>query len=221
MKAISLDAAGTLFDLAEPVGAVYARFGLQAGFTLDPQDVEDRFRSAFGKLPAPDYTLHSDGHTCERAWWRELVLQATRIPAGEAFERFFNQLFNHYEQAQAWRLYDDTLPFLKETSAQYPLAVVSNFDDRLHPVLAGLGLSPFFQVVVSSSQAKSSKPAPKIFQTALHQLALPPSEVLHIGDSLTADYNGARESGMQAFHLQRGKGETLYSALTRSLSSDR
>lgn len=214
MKAISLDAAGTLFDLAEPVGEVYARFALQEGLQLDPQKTEKRFRRAFQKLPSPDYALTQEGHTSERAWWHELVLQATEIPAGQAFERFFKQLFDYYERPEAWHLFDDTLPFLTEAGSRYPLVVVSNFDARLHPILEGLGLSPFLKTVISSSDACSRKPDSKIFRIALKNLALPPSEVLHIGDSLTADYQGAQKSGMQAFHLQREKGQTLFSAFT-------
>ena len=213
MKAISLDAAGTLFDLAEPVGQVYARFAHQEGFSLSPETVEKNFRAAFKTTPAPSYQSRIDGHTAERAWWRTLVLQATEIPPSEPFERLFEQLFTHYEQPSAWRLYPDTLPFLREASAQYRLAVVSNFDDRLHAILDGLELTPFFETAISSSQAQSQKPDSRIFEVALEKLALPPEEVLHIGDSRQADYEGALSAGLQAFHLQRSQGQTLPDAL--------
>ncbi|MGJ8726525.1 MAG: HAD-IA family hydrolase [Roseibacillus sp.] len=209
MKAISLDAAGTLFDLSEPVGEVYTRFAHQEGFALLPAEVEKRFRAAFKASPAPSYDGDSDGHTAERSWWRALVLQATEIPPSEAFERLFHQLFAHYEKPSAWQLYPDTLPFLEKASAKYRLAVVSNFDDRLHPILDGLGLSPFFEIAISSSLAQSQKPDSRIFERLLKELALPPEEVLHIGDSLKADYEGALQVGMKAFHLQRAKGQLL------------
>ena len=215
MKAIFLDAAGTLFDLAEPVGEVYARFAYREGFILKPEVVEKRFRAAFKASPAPCYLPQADGHTAERSWWRALVLEATQIPDSESFALLFDQLFAHYEQPSAWQLYPDTLPFLREASAKYRLAVVSNFDDRLHPILNGLGLSPFLEVALSSSEAQSQKPDSKIFEMALAKLALPPEEVLHIGDSRKADYEGAFKAGLQAFHLQRANGQILPDALSQ------
>ena len=164
-------------------------------------------------VPAPSYQPHLEGHTAERSWWRALVLEATKIPDSESFERLFDQLFTHYEDPSAWHLYPDTLPFLQEASSKYRLAVVSNFDDRLLPILDGLGLSPFLETALSSSQAQASKPDPRIFQIALESLALSPEEVLHIGDSRKADYEGALNAGLHAFHLLRDKGQILSDAL--------
>lgn len=209
MKAISLDAAGTLFDLTEPVGVAYARLAKKEGFTLDPVTVETNFRKAFKAFPGPTYQDSKNGHQAERSWWRQLVRQATEIPAGEAFERLFTQLFDHYEDPSAWQLFPDTLPFLEEAASQYRLAVVSNFDNRLHPILDSLGLSSFFEIAISSSDARAQKPDKQIFQLALKKLSLQPQEVLHIGDSRKADYEGALNMGMKAFHLERKKGDLL------------
>ena len=216
MKALFLDAAGTLFDLAEPVGEVYARFAQKEGFTLVPEVVEKRFRAAFQASPAPCYDPFTDGHATECSWWRAIALEATELAPSESFERLFDQLFNYYEKPSAWQLFPDTLPFLREVSANYRLAVVSNFDDRLFAILDGLELSPFFEVAISSSQARAQKPDPKIFEMALEKLALPAEEVLHIGDSRQADYEGALKAGLKAFHLQRDKDQLLIHALPSS-----
>lgn len=212
MEALFLDAAGTLFDLAEPVGIVYARFAAQHGLALTAEEAESRFRSAFQSLPAPDYDAHHEGHECERLWWRQLVLAVTRAPDDAPFAAFFEELFAYYEQPRAWQLFPDTLPFLEQTKSLFQLAVVSNFDARLHPILEGLGLTLYFEAIVSSAEARARKPESSIFELALEKMQVAPHEVLHIGDSLEADYEGARRAGLHAFHLQRHLGQTLLSA---------
>lgn len=212
MQALTLDAAGTLFDLAEPVGIVYARLAGQAGYQLDGDKLEESFRHHFSRLSSPKYSETTPGHETEKNWWRELVLITTALPDDAQFERFFASAFAYYERPEAWQLFPDTLPFLEKAAQEFRLAVVSNFDARLHPIIAGLGLSHYFEFVVSSADAKSRKPDEAIFQYALRKLALPAAHVLHVGDSHSADFAGATLAGMQAFHLQRPSA-TLLDAL--------
>ena len=209
MKAILLDAAGTLFDLAEPVGVTYARFGKRIGLTLNSCEVENNFRQGFQSLASPNYQTSPDGEVVERNWWRELVRLATQPEDETTLDALFDPLFHYYEDPSAWKLYPDTLPFLKEAQKDFRLGVLSNFDRRLFSILQGLGLSSFFEIVVSSSEARAQKPDGKIFQLAIEKLALPASETLHIGDSRKADYEGAQASGLRAIHLQREKGDIL------------
>lgn len=217
MKALFLDAAGTLFDLAEPVGAVYARFARKHGLNLSKEEAESRFRAAFKNLPDPVYEDFEDGHQCEMIWWRDLVLRVTQSADDDDFELFFQDLFSFYEKGKAWKLFPDTVAFLETAHEHFRLAVVSNFDSRLLPVLEELGLSSYFEVIISSAEARSRKPDPQIFQTALRKLNLPADQVLHIGDSQHADYQGARDAGLEAFHLQREKGALLAHALPNHL----
>ena len=61
----------------------------------------------------------------------------------------------------------------------------------------------FFDAVVYSSAAGSAKPDRRIFQHALDQLLVAPAEALHVGDSRTADYEGALAAGLTAVLLRR------------------
>ena len=47
------------------------------------------------------------------------------------------------------------------------------------------------------------KPSPLIFQQALEVLGLRPDEVLHVGDSLSADVGGAQAAGITAVWVNR------------------
>ncbi len=49
------------------------------------------------------------------------------------------------------------------------------------------------------------KPTAAFFQAALDRLALPPEEVVMVGDDLEADIDGARALGMQTVALRTGK----------------
>jgi putative hydrolase of the HAD superfamily len=84
--------------------------------------------------------------------------------------------------------------------------VVSNWDERLRPLLDALGLAPFFEVMVISCEVGQAKPAGAMFQRCLQALRLPPPAVLHIGDSLEEDEEGARRAGLRAARVQRRGG---------------
>lgn len=207
-RAIFLDAADTLFELAEPVAAVYSRCFGQAGYRVGEDDVRRAFGQVFPSLPPPDYDSAPDGDSAERAWWREVVRQtASRCgvrPEENGFETLFSGLFSHYASGAAYRVFPDTEPVLRILKDEgFELTVVSNFDRRLHRIIDELGLAGWFSLVVSSADARSRKPDPEIFLHALTLLDLDPAQVAHIGDSLEADVRGAEQIGIQAFLLDR------------------
>lgn len=74
------------------------------------------------------------------------------------------------------------------------LAVVSNTDDRMHLVLAELGLSKYFDFILTSYETGFEKPEPEIFHKALERASLKtPQAAYHIGDGLNTDILGAHK----------------------------
>jgi putative hydrolase of the HAD superfamily len=71
-----------------------------------------------------------------------------------------------------------------------------------------LGLDPYFEFSIYSSEVPYRKPHPSIFQLALSRLKLDPAEVLFVGDNLNADVVGAQSVGMPTAWLNR-KGKAL------------
>ena len=68
------------------------------------------------------------------------------------------------------------------------LAVVSNFDGRLLPLLDALGLATRVDAVVPSSRRRGApSPTPRIFHAALARLGVAPAATLHVGDDLSTD----------------------------------
>jgi 2-haloacid dehalogenase len=83
-----------------------------------------------------------------------------------------------------------------------PACLVSNADRAdLDAVLTHHDLS--FTAAVTSEDVRSYKPAPEIFRRALAELGLAADEVIHVGDSLTADIAGARAAGIRTAWVNR------------------
>jgi len=83
------------------------------------------------------------------------------------------------------------------------LAVVSNFDRRLHRVLAEHGLTEPFELILTSADVSSRKPSPVILQEAMKRLSHTPAETRLVGDSQTADGGAAAAAGVDVFILDR------------------
>jgi len=82
-----------------------------------------------------------------------------------------------------------------------PMALVSNGPvDMQRAALAGLGFEGFFRSVLVSGDPDvgARKPAARIFSLACTGLEALPSETLMVGDSASADVEGALAYGMQA-----------------------
>lgn len=98
-------------------------------------------------------------------------------------------------------------PIFKESKKFFqkcavPIYIVSNIDRA--DILAALkfhGLKP--SAVFTSEDARAYKPRKELFQLALHMTELSPSEVLHIGDSLSSDVQGAGAVGINSVWVNR------------------
>lgn len=208
IRAILLDAAGTLIRPSEPVADVYARHFARAGWPVGADRLSDSFRSAFGSAGDPLYGDFPEGDLAERAWWRGVVA-ATARHAGvempdETLERCFAGLFEHYASGGAWTVFPEAgLQLARWRANGFRLAVVSNFDRRLHRILDELDLATAFDAIVCSADARARKPDPAIFRQALDQLDVSPVEAVHIGDCPVADGRGAGELGIAGFVLRR------------------
>ena len=95
---------------------------------------------------------------------------------------------------------DGVRDLLQRLSRRYTLAVITNTHDAgLVPAhLARMGVADLFDVVVTSVEHGSRKPAPEIFRHALERVRAVASSSVYVGDSFEADYVGATGIGMSA-----------------------
>jgi putative hydrolase of the HAD superfamily len=197
IRAVTFDVGSTLIEPWPSVGHVYAEVAAAHGHgKFSPAELERRFRAAFCRF---------GGRINTRAEWARIVDDtfAGLLPA-RASAGFFPELYARFAQAGAWRIFDDVSPTLDALRQRgLKLGVISNWDDRLRPLLASLKLTEPFEAIVVSCEVGASKPAPEIFASAVAQLDLPPASILHVGDHLEMDVLGARAAGLNAVRIER------------------
>ena len=196
IKAVTFDVGGTLLYLWPSVGHIYAEVLRNHGVNLPP-DPLDR---AFVQVWQNAHTLRREGKIgfdSERIWWREIVrLSLAGQPLPADFDRFYDELWNTFCAPERWRLFAGARETLAELRRRgYRLAVLSNWDERLRPLLAGLRLDSLFEDLIISSEVGAEKPNPAIFRVAERRLGLAPGQIVHIGDSEPHDQLGAEAAG--------------------------
>lgn len=205
--AVILDAAGTLIEVAEPVGSTYARVAARHRIVLEAGEVEQRFRRALETAPPLAFPGADAGTlpALEKGWWRAVAGNAFGAARKHAaFEACFDELFAYYASANAWRVFPDAEPALGALRSRgLRLAVVSNFDRRLVGLLGELGLAAFFDRILPSAAAGAAKPDAAIFHRAIAALGVVPPAALHVGDRLREDVEGAAAAGLVAVLLDR------------------
>jgi putative hydrolase of the HAD superfamily len=209
IKAVYFDAAGTLIKPARRVGESYAAIAAKHGKTVTPAELFERFRICFDAAPRLAFLNAPAGDIgqLERDWWKTVVAQVFQ-PWGrfDSFDEYFNELFDYFAQPSAWALFPEVMDTLAALSARgLTLAVISNFDSRLLAILDGLGAGACFSDVLVSSRIGYAKPDPQIFAAALARHRLAAEEALHVGDSETADLQGAQNAGLRALLIDRNQ----------------
>lgn len=115
-------------------------------------------------------------------------------------------------------LYPDTLPALDALAGAYRLGLVSN--GNTYPERCGLGGR--FDFVVFAQDHGARKPSPGFYHAVLSEAGVGSDELLHVGDSLANDVEGAQAVGIKAVWLDRtgtaNATSARYSARIRHLS---
>ena len=205
-RALLLDAMGTLIGLRQSVGQTYAAAAADHGITVSAAAINAVFPRLYREAP-PLAFPGLEGLAllrAERQWWAERIdaalVAAGAEPAPPALHR---QLFDGFGEPVLWRVYEDVIPSLEHWRRHgLQLAVVSNFDSRLHGLLEGLGLQRHLAAVVISSEVGAAKPSAVPFERALAHLGLEPPQAWHIGDS-PEDGQGAHAAGVPWLRVQR------------------
>jgi putative hydrolase of the HAD superfamily len=199
VQAVTFDAGGTLIEPWPSVGAVYAEVAARFGISCRPETLTSQFASAWRARNHFDYS---------RSHWFEVVTHAFTGTADVSHE-LFEAIYQRFSEPSAWLIYDDVIPALQQLErAGIRLAIISNWDERLPPLLDQLGLTTYFEEIVFSTAVGAHKPDPRIFQHAADRLQVRPEAILHIGDNQTEDVKGGQSAGLNAFRIRRS-GRTM------------
>lgn len=206
VEAVFFDAAGTLFEVRGTVGGIYSAIARRYGADTDPEELDRAFRRVFRAKSEQTLICTAEATLAqEKHWWFQIVESVfdSRM-APDDLSDYFDEVFEYFRTADAWRLYPDTLPCLECLQGLgYRLGIISNFDSRLIDLLTNLGIRRFFEDVTISWHAGGAKPDPRIFLKGTDAMGIPPSRAVLVGDSVEEDFQGACRAGLQAILLDR------------------
>jgi dihydrofolate synthase / folylpolyglutamate synthase len=197
IRAVTFDVGGTLIEPWPSVGRVYAQIAERHGVHVPADELDRQFAAAWKAKKNFGYSM-SD--------WSDLVKESFAGLAGAPpDDALFSDLYRHFATAAPWRVFDDVAPCLQRLKKRgLKLAVISNWDERLRPLLRALELAHYFDAMIVSRELGCHKPDAKVFEAAAAQLGIPAEAILHVGDSAIEDFDGARKAGFRAVLLRRG-----------------
>ncbi|HUD82486.1 MAG TPA: HAD-IA family hydrolase [Candidatus Saccharimonadales bacterium] len=198
IRAVTFDVGGTLIEPWPSVGRVYAQIAERHGVHVPAEQLDRQFAAAWKTKKNFGYSM-SD--------WSDLVNQSFAGLAGAPpDDALFSDLYRHFATAAPWRVFDDVVHCLQRLKGRgLKLGIISNWDERLRPLLRALELDGYFDAIIVSGEVGRHKPDAKIFETAALQLGTPAEAILHVGDSTAEDFEGARKAGLRAVLLRRGQ----------------
>lgn len=196
MRAVLLDALGTLVELKSPWPALVQGLCAEHGIELDEAQAEE----AFGAEMAYYRAHHHEGR--DAATLADLrgrcaeVLHAALPPAvaGAISVAELEPLMLGALRFAAYPEAPEVLGCLRDRGLK--LVVASNWDISLHETLVETGLHELLDGAVTSAEVGAPKPAPDVFRAALQLAGVAPEQAVHVGDSPEHDVPGALAAGI-------------------------
>lgn len=155
-------------------------------------------------------TFSSRFHEINQALWR--AVESTQLPVGQLRLKRFQLLsealgasleaepiaaFYERQLGTTARWFPGTAEALSLLGRQYKLGIVTNGLTHIQKAkYQHLALETWFKSFVISEEVATAKPQREIFSIALTEIATAPSHTLMVGDSLTSDYQGSLNAGM-------------------------
>lgn len=215
------DAGFTLLEPVRPVAEVYAAQARALGVAADDGRMADAVARAWKRdvraQTAAD--LRSTEESEREAWSRftaEVAAEFPGLPPRHA--AWLEALVEWFDRPASWRTTPGATEVLDAVAATgKPAAVVSNWHGALHAIAAATGVRRRVRFVLTSSEAGRRKPHPEIFRLAAERLGVPPARILHVGDSVGDDLEGARAAGLGGCWLVSAKRGTAGEAASGPL----
>jgi putative hydrolase of the HAD superfamily len=133
-----------------------------------------------------------------------LELKGLPEPSLDALREALDAMYAITEQN--WQLEPDALPTLQMLKRDgYRMAIVSNAgdDQDVQQLVDRFGIRPFFELVLTSAACTWRKPNRAIFECALREMDVRPTQAVMVGDRLEADVLGANALGIYSIWIDR------------------
>lgn len=183
----------------------------ECGRRVTPEEVKAAIWKVWGPIEGCTHVPESAAEESYTRWIGAIereILAGLDVPE-EDLDRATRRVMELQIAPECYRIYPDVIPTLEALRAQgYHLGVISNFAWRLPELVEGLGLTSYFDHVLTSARAGYRKPRPEIFHRALDAVGARPGATLYVGDDPVCDVEGARGAGLRSLWLNRkGHGE--------------
>lgn len=205
MRAVLLDALGTLVGLQPPAPALVAALAGH-GVTVDGAAAARAARAEMAHYRAEHHRAGTlAGLTDVRAECGRVIRDALTASGHDLAAVGDAAMVDVLLRAFRFTVYPEVVAVLEELRRRgLTLVVCSNWDLSLHEVLAGSGLDHLIAGAAVSAVEGYAKPDPRLLQRAL-QLAgdVPPTAAVLVGDSVASDVEGALAAGVRPVLVQR------------------
>ena len=182
---------------------VYLDAANRFGWTGSLADIESRFRSSFSSLSGRGLDLATN-EPLQRIRWRELVTKVFAELDTHQVDLIFEHLWEHFAQPTSWEVFPDALDIISMCNERgVAWCIGSNFDARLHQVVAGHSSLANCQRVFCSSEVGFDKPAVEFFQEIEKALGVPSHQLIMVGDDARLDASAAEQAGWIGLWLNR------------------
>lgn len=220
IRVVSLDITGTLLRFRSPIGQIYYECAIQCMLPNPPSADEFNvsFKASFSSASKsyPCYGFHNQ--ISERDWWK-IVVRDTLTNCGRQypkhkFDSYFRAVYQEFGKPASYVLFPDTLTFLQRLKSMKTIhgerllvGTLTNSPQRtLECTLPALDLQQYLHWYVSCLDIGQEKPSKQIFDHTFELLRkqipdLNRNEIMHIGDNLNCDWEGARNAGFQSLLL--------------------
>src|SRR3990170_5010693 len=205
LRAVFLDIGDTVMRPNPSWEGVYALAFREFGVDVEMSELHAALRRAYhhggwgteGGFDPTEETSFQRTIEIDAAAIAELGLE----PMPEAFYRRLAELFM---LTSHWHIFPDAYPTLTALQERgLIVGAVSNWVWNLPELLHALDLVQHFDFIAASARIGFEKPHQRIFEWALAEAGADPATVIHVGDHVGADVEGARAVGIDGVLIDR------------------
>jgi HAD superfamily hydrolase (TIGR01549 family) len=205
LRAVFLDIGDTIMRPNPSWEHVYALAFEEFGVSVSIEDLHRALREAYHH---GGWGMQEGFEPSEETSFRRTVeIDAAAIAAlgiGPMPDEFYRRLAEMFLVTSHWHIFPDAygaLSGLRERGLT--IGAVSNWVWNLPELLHALDLVGGFDFIAASARIGYEKPHPRIFEWALEQAGTTPDAVIHVGDHIGADVEGALAVGITPVLIDR------------------
>ena len=207
IKAVFFDFYNTLISFDPPRQQLQVTACREFGIEVNPKAIPRGywFADDFMSRENARSPIHRRSPEEERSFWADYEAIILEKAGMEVSKELALRIFTRARQLdRKLILFDDVLPILNTLKNKgMVLGLVSNLNRGLDGHCKELGLTPYMNFALTSSEIGAEKPHPPIFLAALERAAVGASEAIHVGDQYHSDILGAKNVGINPLLLDR------------------